>query len=116
VTGRCAGPYVGDRVRPVGPPSVVHAFARAARRAGLEIGAGRVVAFASDRKWPRRVSVAVSVTTPYALADADARTSLALFGWRPPAMRALVAVLTGAAEARGRLPVAVPGVTAARCF
>jgi beta-N-acetylhexosaminidase len=116
VAGRCRGPLVGRSVRGVGDPSAVAAFHRAARRAGLRTGAGATVALIGYRGAPRSADIVVSTDTPYVLSGSRARTAkVALYGDTPGAMRALVDVLRGKAQAPGRLPVPVAGVPRDGC-
>lgn len=115
VAGACEGPYVDGPVQAVGEPADVAAFTAAAQRGGLEYGPGTTVGLVAGSLPAGDVDVLVSVDTPYALGQSSARTRLALFGRTSGAMAALVDVLTGDAQAPGRLPVAVPGVDAPRC-
>ena len=116
VEGACQGPYVGDAVRAVGDPVLVSRFDAVARRAGLSTGTGPVLGFFGGDPLRRRVDIAVSIATPYDLADArGAPVRLALFGWTPEAMQALVSVLTGDAQPRGTLPVSIPGMSPPHC-
>ena len=115
VQGPCSGPFVGSAVTPNGDPTAVRAFTKAARRAGLGVGGGDTVALLGYSASARDADVVVSLDTPYVLADATADAKIALFGSGRPAMEALVDILTGSAEAGGRLPVAVPGVDPSRC-
>jgi beta-N-acetylhexosaminidase len=115
VQGPCSGPFVGSAVTPNGDPTAVRAFTKAARRAGLGVGGGDTVALLGYSASARDADVVVSLDTPYVLADVTADAKIALFGSGRPAMDALVDILTGSAEAGGRLPVAVPGVDPSRC-
>lgn len=115
VQGPCTGPYVGSAVTPNGDPRAVRAFTKAARRAGLGVGGGDTVALLGYGASAQDADVVVSLDTPYVLADATADAKIALYGSGRPAMEALVGILTGRAEAGGRLPVAVPGVDPTRC-
>ncbi len=112
VSGACHGPYVGSTVTPLGDSTSVGAFDRAARAAGLRIGAGgTTVALLAYRYGPASADVVVSLDTPYVLASSRASVAkLALFGSNTEAMSALVAVLTGKDTAHGRLPVSVQGL------
>jgi beta-N-acetylhexosaminidase len=115
VAGSCGGPYVGDSVRAVGEGWLVDEFDQAAENAGLTTGSGPVVALLTSDSSSSTADIAVSVDTPYVLARTDATTRLALYGWTPEAMSALVAVLTGEADPKGRLPVPIPGLSTSRC-
>ncbi|MGI8433993.1 MAG: glycoside hydrolase family 3 protein, partial [Nocardioidaceae bacterium] len=115
VAGACAGPYVDGSVQAVGDPADVGLFTAAARRAGLEVGAGTTIGLADTAIPEGDLDVAVSVDTPYVLAGSVAPTRLAVFGRTPGAMAALVDVLTGDATVTGRLPVDVAGVDVPHC-
>jgi beta-N-acetylhexosaminidase len=116
VAGPCRGPYVGSAVTPVGDPEAVRRFISAAQAAGLRIGGGRTVALLGYGAQGRAADVVVSLDTPYVLGYSTASVArIALFGSDPGAMRALVSILTGKIAARGRLPVAVPGVDPPSC-
>jgi beta-N-acetylhexosaminidase len=115
VQGPCTGPFVGRAVTPNGDPTAVRAFTKAARRAGLGVGGGDTVALLGYGASARDADVVVSLDTPYVLAEVTADAKIALFGSGRPAMEALVDILTGSAEAGGRLPVAAPGVDPSRC-
>lgn len=98
-------------VRPSGTPAVVANFKVAAKEAGLPTGSGASLAFVGSRS--AYADIVVSTDRPYALANSTAPTKIALYGTEVPAMRALVAVLLGKAEARGKLPV--DGMTVKEC-
>jgi beta-N-acetylhexosaminidase len=116
VAGECTGPYVGGAVRPVGDPVVVRSFRRAAHRAGLATRSGPRLALLGETRPKHPVAIAVSLGTPYVLAGArTAGTKLALFGWTPGAMEALVDVLLGHADPQGSLPVDIPALMPPRC-
>lgn len=59
--------------------------------------------------------VAVATDSPWVLGRVSAPVRIATYGDTPAAMAALVAVLTGAASAPGRLPVTVAGVRRPGC-
>ncbi len=90
-------------VRPSGSPEAVANFQVAAKDAGLPTGSGPSLAFVGSRG--AYADIVVSTDRPYALASSVAPTKIALYGSDVPAMRALVAVLQGKAEPRGKLPV-----------
>lgn len=90
-------------VRPTGSAEAVASFTIAAREAGLPTGSGPSIAFTASRG--AYADIVVSTDRPYALTYSTARTRIALYGTDVPAMRALVAVLQGKAELRGKLPV-----------
>lgn len=98
---------------PYGSPGVVAAFTEAARDAGVGIGAGPSVVLLGYGSSGGTGDVVVSTDRPYALNTSRAATKIALYGDGVPAMRALVAVLTGEAEARGAMPV--DGVDVTTC-
>ncbi|MGI8888317.1 MAG: glycoside hydrolase family 3 protein [Nocardioidaceae bacterium] len=116
VDGSCQGPYVGGRVTASGDPEAVRAFDAAAAASGLQTGSGTSVALIGAFGNPASADIVISLDTPYVLASSSAAVAkLALFGSTRPAMDALVAVLTGQARPRGRLPVAVPGLKPPAC-
>ena len=92
-------------VSPSGSSEAVAAFRTAAQEAGLAIGPGTSVALLGPGVPAATADVVVSTDTPYGLARSSAPTKVALYGRDLPAMRALVAVLTGKARAQGKLPV-----------
>lgn len=98
-------------VRPSGSPAVVSSFTAAAKEAGLGTGSGPTLAFTASRN--AYADIVVATDRPYALVNSTASTKIALYGTELPAMRALVAVLTGKAKARGELPV--DGITVKEC-
>ncbi|MGD8200789.1 glycoside hydrolase family 3 protein [Ornithinimicrobium sp. W1679] len=115
VQGPCDGPLVDGGVVPMGDRLAVQRFERAAERAGLPLGAGTTVELLRPGQGPHGAQVSVALETPYLLASTGAATKVALYGDTPGAMDALVAVLTGEAEAPGRLPVEVDGVERQGC-
>jgi beta-N-acetylhexosaminidase len=98
-------------VRPSGSAEAVANFNVAAKEAGLPTGSGTSIAFVGSRS--AYADIVVSTDRPYALVNSSAPTKIALYGTDLPAMRALVAVITGKAEARGKLPV--DGITVKEC-
>lgn len=78
------------------------------------MAAGTRIAFTGYGGGPVSGDVAVATDTPYVLGASDAPTRIATYGDTPGAMRALVAVLRGEAEAPGRLPVEVAAVRTGR--
>jgi beta-N-acetylhexosaminidase len=65
---------------------------------------------------PARGDVVVTTDTPYPLGGSSARVArIAMYGDTPGAMRALVQVLLGKADAPGRLPVPVRGAPRRGC-
>ena len=98
---------------PYGSPGVVAAFTEAAQDAGVGIGSGPSVVLLGYGSSGGTGDVVVSTDRPYALNTSQAATKIALYGDGVPAMRALVAVLTGEAEARGAMPV--DGVDVTTC-
>ena len=117
VSGRCDGPLVGPSVQVVGGTATDRAlFDTAARRAGLQTGAGDVVVLVSSPESAGSGDVVVALDTPYGLGRSGASSALlALFGRTPQAFDALAAVLTGQRQASGTLPVRVDGVTPPSC-
>jgi beta-N-acetylhexosaminidase len=90
-------------VRASGSTDAVANFNVAAKEAGLPTGSGTSIAFVGSRS--AYADIVVSTDRPYALVNSSAPTKIALYGTDLPAMRALVAVITDKAEARGKLPV-----------
>ena len=117
VSGRCRGPLVGPSVQVAGGTATDRAlFDAAARRAGLQTGAGDVVVLVSSAGSAGSGDVVVALDTPYGLGRSGASSALlALFGRTPQAFDALAAVLTGQRQASGALPVRVDGVTPPSC-
>ena len=76
---------------------------------------GTQLGFAGYGDGPISGDVVVAVDTPYVLGSSDAPIRIATYGDTPSAMRALVAVLQGRAEAPGRLPVEVSGLARRGC-
>ncbi|MFP5334293.1 MAG: glycoside hydrolase family 3 N-terminal domain-containing protein [Actinomycetes bacterium] len=113
VDGPCDGRLVGDAVQVVGGTAADRErFAAAAREAGLGVGSGDVVRLLGGPTSGGSGDVVVALDAPYGLAGSAASTArLALYGRTPQAFRALVDVLVGAQQARGRLPVTVEGLT-----
>ncbi len=116
VSGRCGRRLVGTAVRATGPADAVRRFEVAARKAGLRTGTGTHVALVGYGGSPARGDVVVTTDTPYPLGRSSARVArIAMYGDTPGAMRALVQVLLGRADAPGRLPVPVRGVPRRSC-
>lgn len=108
--GACTGPLVEGGIIPVGERLAVQRLVKAAERAGLAVGQGTVVELVGFGGRPGGgAGVTVTTDSPYPLARSSAPVRIALYGDTPGAMAALVDVLTGAASAPGRLPVAVDG-------
>ncbi|WP_226345686.1 glycoside hydrolase family 3 N-terminal domain-containing protein [Agilicoccus flavus] len=125
LSGRCGARLVGRSVRVTGGRADDRAaFTAAARRAGLGVGSGTHVALLDGGAYRAGegeggaggdgdagrsgAGVVVALDVPYGLAGGAAGAArLATFGRTPATFDALVAVLTGRAPARGRLPVAV---------
>ena len=91
--------------RPVGAPNLVAAFVTAAEAIDVPIGSGPTVQLLGNTTSGGSADVVVTTDRPYPLQSSQAPTKIALYGAGPPAMRALIDVLTGATEAGGRLPV-----------
>lgn len=113
VTRDCDQDFAVRSVTPIGDPATVQRFTEVARDAGLTIGGGTVVSFGASSLAP--ATVAVALDTPYVLASTDAPYRIALYDDAEPALRALVDVLTGKAEAHGALTVEVDGLEPTRC-
>lgn len=100
-------------VRPTGSAAAVASFTEAAKEAGLPLGSGPSLTFLGQGSAGAYGDIVVATDAPYGLAQSQAQTRIALYGNDIPAMRALVDVLTGQAEARGRSPV--DGIKASTC-
>lgn len=98
---------------PYGSPGMVAAFTRAAEDAGVGVGSGPSVILLGYGSSGATGDIVVSTDRPFALSTSQAATKVALFGDGEPAMRALIDVLTGEAEARGSMPV--EGVEISAC-
>lgn len=120
VSGPCRGALSRRTVFPVGDPGSTAAFVPAARAAGMRV-VGRwrpgvtTIGFSGYADGPYAADVAVATDTPYVLGRSPAPVRIATYGATPGSMRALVDVLLARAKARGRLPVAVPGVPRSGC-
>lgn len=115
-SGPCRGRLVGGAVQATGPGEAVARFNRAARRAGLPTGSGTSVALVGYGGSGASADVVVTLDTPYALGSSTARVAkVAMYGDTPGAMRALVRVLLGRAQANGTLPVPVGNVQRRGC-
>lgn len=116
VAGPCQGPLVGDVVTVVADEPALGWFVEAAERAGLRVGpGGTMVALRGPGSGGYAADVVVAMDTPYLLGASTMTSGIALYGQTPGAMRALVEVLTGDAQAPGALPVDVPGLSSAGC-
>lgn len=104
-----------ETATPVGDPVAVTAFREAAADAGLTIGSGTTISFIGTGGTVTPGDIAVTTDAPYALARSAASHRIALYGTGQPAMRALIEVLTGRADAPGELPVEIPGLEPTRC-
>ncbi|MGA9715548.1 MAG: glycoside hydrolase family 3 N-terminal domain-containing protein [Aeromicrobium sp.] len=91
--------------RPIGSPDLVAAFVAAAKASDTSIGSGPVVQLLGNTTAGGSADIVVTTDRPYPLQNSRAATKIALFGAGPPAMRALIDVLTGSTPAGGRLPV-----------
>ena len=125
ISGRCGARLVGPSVAVLGGTATDHSrFASAARRQGLQTGAGTSVRLldgaaynassgSSSGTQSGSGDVVVALDVPYGLANSHARTAkLAAFGRTDATFDALVRVLLGKATARGHLPVAVGSIPA----
>jgi beta-N-acetylhexosaminidase len=115
VDGPCSGRLVGRGVRVSGDSAAVSRFRSAARRAGLPTSGGTSVVLLGYGDSAARGDVVVTTDTPYPLGQSRARSKIAAYGDTAGAMRALVDVLLGRADAPGRLPVDVRGVSRRGC-
>ena len=111
VDGACGAPLVEDSLQVTGGNEIDRArLAEAAEGAGLTVGAGPVVALVGSARGSGQGDVVVALDAPFGLARSsvsDGGAKVALYGRTPGAFEALVAVLTGEAEAPGALPVEV---------
>ena len=117
VKGSCSARLVGRSVHVTGPSTAVARFRSAASAAGLPTGRrGSTVRLVGYGGAAARGDVVVALDTPYVLGRSRAGTAkIAAYGDTPGAMRALVAVLLGRAEAPGTLPVGVADVPRRGC-
>jgi beta-N-acetylhexosaminidase len=111
VSQPCEGADPPTSLRPIGSPELVAAFTTAAAAIDVPIGSGPTVLLLGNTSSGGTADVVVTTDRPYPLQISRATTKIALYGAGPPAMRALIDVLTGEAEARGRLPVEGVDVT-----
>ncbi len=115
---RVSGPCPVQPLRAVrvvgGTPQDRARFAAAARAGGLRLGSGPTLALATST--PVSAELVVALSWPTVLGRSRGPGGrYALYGRTPGAFAALVAVLTGRAEATGALPVRVPGVVVTAC-
>lgn len=105
---KCSGPLVAGGIRISGGNATDRArLASAAEEAGLSVGSGTSVALLATGSAYATADVVVALDAPYGLANSQATTKVALYGRTEGAFDALVDVLTGDAEATGKLPVEV---------
>lgn len=108
LAGPCHGPIVPGSVRVAGGSEQDRArFAKAARAAGIAIGAGPLVTLIGFEGPPATGDVVVALDAPWPLAGSAAPAKVALYGRSQEAFNALAAVLAGKAPATGKLPAAV---------
>lgn len=109
VSGPCSGRLVGRAVQVVGGTSADRArFTAAAHQAGLRTGSGTVVRLLASGSSHGTGDVVVALDTPYGLArSAATKARIAAYGRTSAVFASLMAVLTGATTAPGRLPVTV---------
>lgn len=108
LAGPCHGPMVPRSVRLAGGSDQDRArFARAARDAGISLGAGPLVTLIGYEGVPATGDVVVALDAPWPLAGSAAPAKVALYGRSQEAFNALAAVLAGKAPATGKLPAAV---------
>jgi beta-N-acetylhexosaminidase len=126
VGGPCRGRLVGRRVLARGTTSDVLGFRVAAAAAGLQVvsklpkrkAARRditTVRLVGSSGGPATGDVLVALDRPYVLGVGRSPVRLATYGSTPGAMRALVDVLLGRAQAPGDLPVPVAGAPRTGC-
>lgn len=121
VAGECSGSLVGERVHLSGGSEAdVAAFTEAAATGGLTMVPAPEQAETSVRLIAAGGTaaggdVAIALDGPWHLAGADAPTRIAAHGRTSHTMAALVEVLTGQAEAPGRLGFQVDGLPASAC-
>ncbi|MCF6378865.1 hypothetical protein L2K70_14715 [Nocardioides KLBMP 9356] len=84
-------------------------------REDARLAAGTEVGFSGYHDGPVDGAVAVATDSPWVLGQVGAPVRIATYGDTPAAMDVLVDVLLGRAEAPGRLPVRVAGVSRAGC-
>lgn len=108
LAGPCHGPMVPGSVRVAGGSEQDRArFAKAARAAGITLGAGPLVTLIGYEGPPATGDVVVALDAPWPLAGSAAPAKVALYGRSQEAFNALAAVLAGKAPAPGKLPAAV---------
>jgi beta-N-acetylhexosaminidase len=122
VAGECSGALAGPRIHVHGGTVAAwDAFVAAAEGGGLEVVPleepadtdVRLLTAGSDGA--AAADVAIALDSPYPLSASPAETLIAGYGSTPEALAAVVAVLTGAASAPGRLPVEVGDLPASAC-
>lgn len=117
VSGPCGGRLVGKRVKVTGDPVAVARFRAAATAAGLKVvpKRGTTVRLIGRGGPAATGDVVVATDLPYPLGSSRAPARIATYGSTPGAMRALVDVLLGRADAPGLLPVPVRGADRRGC-
>jgi beta-N-acetylhexosaminidase len=121
--GACRGPLVTGEVRVTatsGSDQARQWLAAALREQGLAVGdAGAEIRLMGYGKTAADLApgaaVTVALDTPYVLGAAGTGALVATYSSTRLAMEALARVLSGAAQAPGRSPVEVPGVTRSAC-
>ncbi|MGY5317981.1 glycoside hydrolase family 3 protein [Neomicrococcus lactis] len=105
---KCSGPLVGKSISITGGDARDRArLTRAAKAAGLSVGGGTSVALLGNGSVTANADVVVALDAPYGLSRSQAESKVALYGRTTGAFEALVDVLTGKSEAKGKLPVKV---------
>ncbi|MFV0426970.1 MAG: glycoside hydrolase family 3 N-terminal domain-containing protein [Beutenbergiaceae bacterium] len=118
VAGQCDAAVVAQTVRLQGGTAAAReALATALATAGVEVDdrAETVVALAYQGWSGDDADVVVALDSPYLLTGAQAGTVIVSYSDSPTSLAALAAVLTGTAEATGRLPVTVGELPASVC-
>nr|WP_028280870.1 glycoside hydrolase family 3 N-terminal domain-containing protein [Arthrobacter sp. H5] len=114
LTGQCSGDLLGGTASLSGGSAIdQERFAAAAQSRGVTVGPeGTTVSLAGFGGAGSSAEVAVSLDAPWLLDSLDAPVKVALYGNSEGSFDALLAVLTGAAEAPGKLPVDTAEFTA----
>ncbi|MBE0008838.1 beta-N-acetylhexosaminidase [Arthrobacter sp. AET 35A] len=114
LSGACEGDLLNGTASIVGGTAAdVERFTAAAAERGVTVGAGGTsVALVGADGAGATADLAVGLDAPWALDTVDAPVEIAAYGNSPGAFAAVLDVLTGAASAPGRLPVATMGYDA----
>ncbi|MBP2215758.1 glycoside hydrolase family 3 N-terminal domain-containing protein [Arthrobacter sp. CAN_C5] len=114
LTGACEGDLLNGTASIIGGTAAdVERFTAAAADRGVIVGAGgTTVALVGPDGAGAAADIAVALDAPWSLDAVDAPVEIAAYSNTPGAFAAVLDVLTGAAAAPGRLPVATAGYDA----